>query len=254
MLADVDGIPMAWSAPHPFHVAANQAAEALKAAEAVHAAATIAKNADPDNDVASAQLLGAQTALDTASQAMHQAAEAASGVLPVVLEHWFPVLMALHGDTPFAAKLRHSVGIAAPAACPRCMLLASKRKPTEDGSPGDTVLNATSYGGCACKAERNAPIVPEAGPCSMSTHAGFEYSAEDGSFDKEAAKLLLIDDDRDELIAEAALVATEKEREIYVTELNNKLAALGPNATVQDKAKGTFQLIHTHRYTHVQEK
>lgn len=170
---------------------------------------------------------------------MKLAAEAAQGVPPIQLEHWFPVLIGLHGDTPFAAKMRRSVGAAARTGCPRCMLMASKKKPNEDGSPGDIKLKATAYGAASCKAQRHHPRMLPIG-CTLEKHDNFQYSADDGTFDKEAAALLFIDDELDDILSDTALLATEAEREKYMQGLNEGLAELGPNATVQARAQGMY--------------
>lgn len=237
-LAVLDGIPMSWSAPHPLHVAADEAEEALKSAEARFAAAAMILEQHPGSQAAVASEAQCRECLTAAQLARQQAVDATTGVLPMIMEHWFPVLQGLHGDTPFAAKLRRSVGIATPAGCPRCMLLGSKKQPNEDGSPGNVSIKATSYGGCGCKAQRHEPNLTADGKCDFFTHADFQYWADDGTFDKEAAELLLIDDELDDIIADAAIAATEEEMVKYVQAVNEGLAGLAPNASVQAKAKG----------------
>lgn len=237
--AVIDGVPVVWSTRHPLHAAADEAVAAVEEAKVRHGATLQDKEDHPRSAAKAAAEALAKTQLSAAEDAMKLAAEAAQGVPPIQLEHWFPVLIGLHGDTPFAAKMRRSVGAAARTGCPRCMLMASKKKPNEDGSPGDIKLKATAYGAASCKAQRHHPRMLPTG-CTLEKHDNFQYSSDDGTFDKEAAALLFIDDELDDILSDTALLATEAEREKYMQGLNEGLAGLGPNATVQARAQGMY--------------
>lgn len=238
--ADIDGTPMRWEAPHPLRVAAEQAGVAAANAEAVLKAARAAAEKKPRSEPLRQEVTEAVAQMKAAAEAQRAAEAAARDAPMTVSEEWYPVLMAIHGDTPFASKLRRSVGSAAFTGCPRCLLLASKSVPLEDGSPSEVGLKATSFGGAACMAQYQKIKEGNDTPVELETLSEFQYGAEDGTFDETAAKLLFIDDDLDDLLADAALATTEGQMLKYEQDIASGLGALGPNASSDARAAGRF--------------
>lgn len=176
-----------------------------------------------------------------------KAAEVAAGALaagePLIIEEaWYPILVGLYGDTPFAAKIRRSVGAAAATGCPNCLLLASKKVPNEDGTPSDEVLKATAYGGVSEMAQCQEPQYNANGDKiqQFRTIDNFTYQTDDGKFDRVAAESLLITDELDELLADEADRITAEQRVWFRDTLHARLAALGNSTTDAAKRKGAW--------------
>lgn len=211
-------------------------------ATAAHEAAAKDAANHPRSGVKAAMAAAAATALDDARHA-EAAARATAESEPVVLEEsWYPILVGLYGDTPFAAKLRRSVGTAARTGCPNCLLLASKRVPNEDGTPSEQTLKATAYGGFSCMAQVQEPQITRRSLNSFTTCDDFSYMTPNNTFDRQAAESAFITDDLDELMAEAAERITDDHRARYRRSLRAKLESLGPDATAAAKHKGGYPL------------
>lgn len=241
---DLDGEPFVMKFPHPAHIASLHAASALSTSEVeAHSAVTIAAK-HPRSKVKKEAADRATTRLEDAKRAARSAEEAARLAPALVQEHWYPVLVGLHGDTPFAAKLRRSVGAAAATGCPRCGLLASKKRPIEDGSPGDVTLKSTAYGGASCNAQACMPEFDIANPadCKLHTEDNFTYSGPDGSFNRQAAESILFDDSLDEMLAACAERIDQEELQWYQAAVRNRLHALGPDASPERKEGGMHHL------------
>lgn len=237
-IAGVDGMPFTWSAPHPAHDDWEHTIGVVHDAKAAHHAASAEAGNHPRSRAKAAAAEAACIRVTAAEQAEAAARETAAGVPLVVQESWFPILVGLYGDTPFAAKLRRSVGAAARTGCPSCLLLASKRVPNPDGTPSAEVLKATAYGGLCMPAQAQVPNIIGDKLDSFQTVDHFSYGTDDGDFDKGSAEQLLISDELDELMAEAAERITAEERAWYRRTLQAKLDAIGSSPTADARKKG----------------
>lgn len=187
--------------------------------------------------------------LEEARQAEAAARYAAAGEPVVIEESWYPILVGLYGDTPFAAKLRRSVGAAASTGCPNCLLLASKKAPNDDGTPSDQPLKATAYGGFYQNAQVQEPQITGTTLHSFTTRDEFSYQTDDNTFDRQAAEGACITDDLEELMAAAAESITTSQRAWFTRTLRAKLEALGTDATNSAKQKGMHRCMcnmHAH--------
>lgn len=237
---------MLLDAPHPLHLEAEEKHAELLDADEAHTTCKSLADAHPGSQLKRQAAQAANERLQTATLADVAAREAAAAVPPTVQEQWYLVVVALHGDTPFAAKMRRTVGAAAFTGCPRCTLLASKSRPNEDGTPSSVSLKATAYGGVSRQAQYQKPVMEQAQPrlSKMTEQNEFTYEDQDGNFSKTAATDILIDDVLDELLAEAAERYTSEEQEWYTNTLRNRLQALGDNSTTAAKQAGTAHITH----------
>lgn len=236
--ADVNGTPFTWSAPNPVHDTWERTIGSVHDATAAHAAALEDAANHPRSGRMAAAAQAAAQRLEAAREAEAEAGAMAADQPVVIQESWFPILVGLYGDTPFAAKLRRTVGAAACTGCPKCLLLASKKVPNEDGTPSVQPLKATAYGGFCDKAQVQEPQITGTTLNSFTTCNEFSYMTEDHTFDRQAAESAFITDDLDELMAAAAERITEDQRDWFRRTLRAKLGALGPNATASAKQKG----------------
>jgi len=178
----------------------------------------------------SAAINGEPMLIDVPHRAADAAEEAARFAPRFVREYWYPVLTGVFGDTPFAAKLRRSVGATAHTGCPRCNLLGSKRKPGLDGSPGEEKLKAVAFGGVSSNARAvrmttEETTADDGAPVTTYTEEDvqFCFCDDSGKFNQVDAHAILIDDPLDELLASIAEDITEDHRRWYRATLQQKL-------------------------------
>lgn len=229
--------------PHPKHIQAQAARDQATDAAQAFRDAEEDSNAHPRSMPKKATAVAAKARMEAALAHACQAEQEATQVPEDVQEPWFPVLVALHGDTPFAAKLRRSVGAAAATGCPRCGLLASKKCPNLDGTPGNVALKSTAYGGVVRNAQASIRDDSDPEPRKMKTIDDFTYCDNDGHFDKVAAASILIDDDLDELLATQAEQIEAEEVLWYQNTLRARLHALGEDSTTDERAAGVHACV-----------
>lgn len=115
-LAQNRGTPFQWCAPHPAHDAweFEHAIGLVHDATAAHAAASAAAANHPRSATKAAEAQKAAQDLEDAQAAEEEEAGALAAEVPQIIEEsWYPLLVGLYWDTPFAAKIRRSVGAAA---------------------------------------------------------------------------------------------------------------------------------------------
>ena len=189
----IDGVPILYDAAHPLHLKAEQLRQETSTAATEHEAAAEEFRLHPRSKKKKQLALHARERFTKLRDAHEAAVQEAATVPETVQESWFPVLMTMHGDTPFMGKILHSCGVGCPTACPRCTLLGSKRVPTEDGSPGVENLKSTMYAGVSCPAQCQQPLPPNGvDPVLFTTQNEFTYATDDNKFDKDGAASILI--------------------------------------------------------------
>lgn len=231
--------------PHRLHTAAAAAQRTVLEAEADRTEAAKAVAAHPTSQQKRQTLAHAEACAAVAREEAKTAQDAASYAPRFISEQWFPVLTGVFGDTPFAAKLRRSVGSTAHTGCPRCNLLGSKRKPETDGSPGEEKLKAVSFGGVACNAraikmttEQTTDAAGEPVTTYTEEEVKFCFCDDSGRFNQADAHAILIDDPLDEMLAAIAEDITEDHRRWYRVTLQQKVQALTGDESAQERSAG----------------
>ena len=231
--------------PHQLHAAATDAQMKALDTEAYRSEAAKAAAAHPNSQHKRQALRDAETSAAQARGAADAAEEAARFAPRFVREYWYPVLTGVFGDTPFAAKLRRSVGATAHTGCPRCNLLGSKRKPGLDGSPGEEKLKAVAFGGVSSNARAvrmttEETTADDGAPVTTYTEEDvqFCFCDDSGKFNQVDAHAILIDDPLDELLASIAEDITEDHRRWYRATLQQKLQAMRGDESAQQRSEG----------------